>query len=231
MGVWAASSLCPFPSAGATTSPAPFLSPPRPRGAAGGTRLYRFFFQRLQLLIFVHLAPPAPAISLCRGSFLPRTPGVSALPLHPSTLGVSILSLLAPRPRRSPAPRRSLPGALPPPRPRGTEERNGTEPNRTGPRGPPGPRSPSPPRGGPRPPCARSHWLRRRGAEPLCDVTISCRKVPICAGERRALGRTAGSAAAPAPHRHRPGTAPAPPRHPHQRRLSAFRDPQGRPLH
>ncbi|RLV92853.1 hypothetical protein DV515_00013645 [Chloebia gouldiae] len=82
---------------------------------------------------------------------------------------------------------------------------------------PPGPlrRPPAPPRGGPR---ARSHWLARRRAGPLCDVTISCRKVPICAGERRALGRTAGSA--PAPHRHRTGTTSA---------SSAARGTQGRP--
>lgn len=54
--------------------PASFLSPPRPRGAAGGTGLYRFFFLRLQLLLFVHHPPPVPVVSRCRNSPLPLHP-------------------------------------------------------------------------------------------------------------------------------------------------------------
>lgn len=122
---------------------------------------------------------PLPQRSGGSPAFSPRVPGSPQL-LAAACPG--LCRLLVPwhgRTRTTPAP---LPRV--PPRPRS----------------PPGP--PTPPRGGP----ARSHWLCRRGAGPLCDVTISCRKVRICAGERRALGRTAGSAPAPAPHRHRTGT-------------------------
>lgn len=211
LGVWEASSLRPFPSAGARTSPRILPVPPASSGRCGRDWTLSLFFFKASALTF----RPSPSsrsrcISLPELPSSPAPPEVSALPLYPTTPGVSSLSLFPPRPWESSAAFRCLPGALPSPRP--VARSNPKASGLAHPRPPETPRPPAPPRGGLHPPCARSHWLRRRRAGPLCDVTISCRKVPICAGERCALGRTAGSAVAPAPA-------------PHRHYLSAFRRP------
>lgn len=172
---------------------------------------FYFFFYFFPMASALHFRPSSSSRSCCiQVPELPSSPapaGVSALPLYPNTPGG-----LQPFPPVFPGVPSSSPllaGGSAASSSRGTDE-----PEQPQPRSPASPRDPAPPRDPrPRPGAgpARSHWLCRRGAGPHCDVTISCRKVPICAGERRALGRTAGSAPTPtptpasAPHRHRTG--------------------------